>query len=483
MMTIWKRPAKKLSVGIAKQSSEGAHTQKNATIKAFERIKGKSPADVQKRVAIIENAPINDVLHYRDENGQTLLHEYYSLPDEAPIVRAIIRKCGTADIRNSDGATPLHYSVRSSRLSMFTLLLDGGADVNATDNAGRTPVMKMYDECDILKVLVDSGRCNFDARCHKGRTALYYLTTRDEPNFARRLLPHMKDPSNIDVTALMACLAKGCKGNGLARDILQHLKDDAPLGRIGDEEKGFTPFQLALRKDLLVSTFLENAFVQKRYRDYMAVHYLKEAVTYGKMEQLKGILKGYTEYMRGCTVSQTDFVLENINYRPVGGRHCPLNVLCCALSPRFINDDGSSQGTKTDMVRLLLEHGANPNGLAWPVPSLAREGDLTKQNASLKSYEKPPATKGSEAADNKLGVLMRPACPLTECNCCRCFPETKIQPSNRSVSRLLRGKLRSRSSSEARSLTDRCLYTPTRSTGVYWKWEKQWCVTVPPTKR
>ena len=385
---------------------------KNATIKAFERIKGKSPADVQKRVAIIENAPINDVLHYRDENGQNLLQEYFSLPDEAPIVRAIIRKCGTADIRNSDGETPLHYHVHHSHVKMCTLLLDAGADVNATDNVGRTPVMKMFDNHDILKVLVDSGRCNFDARCHKGRTVLFYLAACDEPYFAQtKVLPLMKDPSNIDVTALMACASLGSKGNCFARDILRRLKDDAPLGRIGDD-KGFTPFQLALREEgSLATTFIENAFVQKRYRDYMAVHYLKEAVTYGKMEQLKGILKGYAEYMRGQAASgfvvydgsgrstkqtKTDSVLENINYRPVGGRHCPLNVLCCALSSRQTNDEGAKT---TDTIRLLLEHGANPNGVTWPVPSLTREGDPTKQNASLKSYEKPPATKGSEAAD------------------------------------------------------------------------------------
>ncbi|MDP7254779.1 MAG: ankyrin repeat domain-containing protein, partial [Planctomycetota bacterium] len=50
------------------------------------------------------------------------------------------------DARNNYGRTPLHLAAFSGRKEVATLLLDGGADVNATNRARKTPLASARTE-------------------------------------------------------------------------------------------------------------------------------------------------------------------------------------------------------------------------------------------------------------------------------------------------------------------------------------------------
>ena len=49
------------------------------------------------------------------------------------------------NVRDNDGRTPLHYPFKDTQhgAEIIELLLAHGADINAKDNAGRTPVDQM----------------------------------------------------------------------------------------------------------------------------------------------------------------------------------------------------------------------------------------------------------------------------------------------------------------------------------------------------
>jgi len=55
--------------------------------------------------------------------------------------------CGHADVhtRDSDGSTPLHLSAASNSLYTLEYLISKGADCNAPDNAGRTPLQVVVE--------------------------------------------------------------------------------------------------------------------------------------------------------------------------------------------------------------------------------------------------------------------------------------------------------------------------------------------------
>jgi ankyrin repeat protein len=42
--------------------------------------------------------------------------------------------------RDNDGQTPLHFAARGGWVDVAGILIDKGADVNAKDKAGRTPL-------------------------------------------------------------------------------------------------------------------------------------------------------------------------------------------------------------------------------------------------------------------------------------------------------------------------------------------------------
>jgi ankyrin len=56
------------------------------------------------------------------------------------IVRRLLEKGADANAKDNRGRTPLHHAARSGHSDSVRLLLEKGADVNATDKEGRTPL-------------------------------------------------------------------------------------------------------------------------------------------------------------------------------------------------------------------------------------------------------------------------------------------------------------------------------------------------------
>ena len=83
--------------------------------------------------------------------------------------------------------TPLHEAVKKNNDALVEELIAGGADVNARDSQGKTPLMVLYKQdvhdgesynrdssLHIAKLLVEHG-ADVNARSSEGNTVLHYL--------------------------------------------------------------------------------------------------------------------------------------------------------------------------------------------------------------------------------------------------------------------------------------------------------------------
>ncbi|MEW6365879.1 MAG: ankyrin repeat domain-containing protein [Acidobacteriota bacterium] len=87
--------------------------------------------------------------------------------------RALVDKGAKLDARTPDGGTALLVAARSGApVELATLMLDRGANAAATDREGRTPLFFVYDvNKELARVLVTRG-ANVNARDQAGRTPL-----------------------------------------------------------------------------------------------------------------------------------------------------------------------------------------------------------------------------------------------------------------------------------------------------------------------
>ncbi|KAL4814999.1 hypothetical protein BDW67DRAFT_81078 [Aspergillus spinulosporus] len=96
--------------------------------------------------------------------GRTALH-FAILFKKLPVIELLIAAGAEPDARDGEGLTPLHYCVMepwtTESPTIAQTLLDAGADLESRDNWGRTP-LKFAIDCraiDSIRFLVDKGAC------------------------------------------------------------------------------------------------------------------------------------------------------------------------------------------------------------------------------------------------------------------------------------------------------------------------------------
>lgn len=106
--------------------------------------------------------PVFSTFAYEDEPGNELkldaIHAFAREGDEGNL-----RKCMesgiSANVKDSEGRTPLHWAVDRGHLEITKLLLSKNADVNAKDNEGQTPLhyAAVCERAEIAEFLVNNN--------------------------------------------------------------------------------------------------------------------------------------------------------------------------------------------------------------------------------------------------------------------------------------------------------------------------------------
>jgi len=137
---------------------------------------------------LIDEIGTDFLFQYKDSQGDSLLH----MAAEGGALRFLLEKGISTEIRDKDMLTALHRSILSERyektekmsIDCAKLLIESGASVTAVDKDGNTALhflaysCQNEDECSLMQLCIDKG-ANLEAINHRGRTPLmeacYYV--------------------------------------------------------------------------------------------------------------------------------------------------------------------------------------------------------------------------------------------------------------------------------------------------------------------
>jgi uncharacterized protein len=289
--------------------------------------------------------------------------------------------------RHADGSTPLQWSVYEGDVAEVRRLLDAGADVSLTNDYGATPMGLAAEvaHTEILKLLLQAG-ADPDSPNGEGQTALMAVARTGNLDAAEALLDR---GATVDAreswggqTALMWASAR--RHPGMMELLISHGADVDARSIHRDYQRrvtaegrpkyldsgGLTPLLYAARENCIacVEVLLANG-ADIDLTDPDGVSPLHLAVMNANWDLAKRLIEA------GADVDQWDifgaaplFTAVGLRSRVDGGR---------------ASIDALNETSGLDMVRMLLERGANPNMQLFFRPAKVRGSTNTRGSTPL----------------------------------------------------------------------------------------------------
>jgi ankyrin repeat protein/mono/diheme cytochrome c family protein len=126
--------------------------------------------------------------------------------------------------KDPGGSTPLHHAAGYGDLETIKLLIDNGADVNAKNRRGSTPLLWAIDNEAKVRLLLSRG-ANVNARQVEGRTPLYQAASLGNATaVVRLLLDNGADPNLAMANGRTPLMAAAGRGDVEAMTLLVNAK-------------------------------------------------------------------------------------------------------------------------------------------------------------------------------------------------------------------------------------------------------------------
>lgn len=311
-------------------------------------------------------------------DGTTALH-WAVRQDRAGIARLLLRAGADANAANRYGVTPLSLAGTNGNAETVALLLDAGADPNLATPEGETPLMTAARTGNpaVLRLLLAGGAGVDEAEAWRGQTALMWAAAEGNAEAARVLVEagaHVAARSSRGMTALLfaarsgdlhtvqALLAGGASIDEAAMDAIpaprreEHTDEDAPP-RLGSSVLA-TAIENA-HYDLAAWLVSEGADLNVDGPRGTALHGLVRTrncertalpcpVRSGPLDSL--------ELARLLLAHGADVNARMTANAPRNGTYDYTYLSHVGATPLFL----AVKASDTPMVRLLLDHGADP---------------------------------------------------------------------------------------------------------------------------
>jgi ankyrin repeat protein len=311
--------------------------------------------------------------HQTTEDRQTLLHRAASGHQlrNLDVVRYLCKDHGVDKTRvDRNGWSALFSAVLEGTPEMVLLLLELGLDPNLRDTSGQTPLhiaCGRRGSLGILKALIESPNIDLNACDKGGQTPIAYAAIRGHDRLVYALLVRGADPTKVEGKG-WAALHHAAADNDLAViEVLCSTADRAVLNsRVAP---GWTPLMVAARDNRTEAVeLLRKAGAALHLRTIGQATALHLASLSGALGAVKALIA------RGGTPADVPALL-----------HAPDHIGLTALGV------GARKG-HADIVRVLLEAGANPDGRVqgdFLLPELAERGEIEASVRQLALCQAP----------------------------------------------------------------------------------------------
>lgn len=270
-------------------------------------------------------------VHAAESNGTTALHWAVHHGNIA-LVKQLLEAGADVDVANNYGATPMSEAAVLGDYAMIKLLLEAGADPDTKNPDGQTPLMVVARSSNVAtaELLLEHGADVNATEQWKGQNAVIWAAAQSQPAMLKLLLEAGGDPDSRSMI------------NPRERQISQERRFQwRPAG-------GMTALVYAAREGCLECTkLLVEAGANIDAGDAENVTPLLTAVINMRFDTAKYLVEA------GANVNKWSFRGENPVYSAVD-----VNTLPHGGYPDRPSTD---QTSSLDMIRILLEAGANPN--------------------------------------------------------------------------------------------------------------------------
>lgn len=190
-----------------------------------------------------------------------------SMEGDASAVRSLLEGGADVHARDEKGRTALYYAAESGHLDVVQALLDHGADVNVKDPDGRTPLILAARgaHTGVAQELMDRG-ADIHARCY-GRSALLWAIESSDIDIVMALLEHGADVNESNENGTTALMSAAEEGH---TDVVKVLLDRG-ASRYARDQDGRTALSYAIHYKRRVKIIL----VRERLRYFASIAFIE----------------------------------------------------------------------------------------------------------------------------------------------------------------------------------------------------------------